>query len=198
MAMKFRDKPEWKLGDTIQRDWKNVMLACGSSVLPTYGMENYEAEAGQTKAPAMLTPGGCLILPDLLLFRGPRGVQWHEVKAKGHPSWKQFPGRYEHGMDRHLADEYMEVQETTGIPVLIVVREMKVPVDPEQKSQLIVPGNPSWLMITLDKAFDIGEARPDWPGGAFSPFRRGRKSRGGLLWPRSAMQLFCENQSVAS
>jgi hypothetical protein len=182
----FSSTPEWKMGDGVQREWALKVAGSGRVVLPTYTMNDDQAE---NKAPLLLTSSGTLTAPDLLVTAINENTRWHEVKAKSKPSWRRCkPGpRWEHGCDWCLAMEYKEVQTQAVFAVYIIVHEARSPSNVSQDSPLTGPE--TWLAITLDDALKKGEKRKDWPGGKFNPKRRGKKGMGGLLWNRADMSV---------
>lgn len=180
----FYQSREWLLGDGAQKRWARFVASRGNIVLPTYAMS--DEDSSRTKAPVLYAPdGGLLVAPDALVLRNGRGPRWHEVKAKGAPTWRWTQRRWEHGCDWSLVCEYRQVQRQTGSPVFIVVHEELTPEDPARESPL-VPAD-FWLIIPLAKALVRGQRRPTWPGGCKRPRDRGRRGMGGLLWARDEM-----------
>lgn len=120
---------------------------------------------------------------------GKRTGQIGLLLRKSMPIWRRFtPGpRWEHGCDWATVQEYRDVQERLGFPVVIVVYERQTPEDATADSPL-VPSDYR-LTIPLDHAIEVGDHRLDWPGGKFHPERRGRDDLGGLLWARSDMNV---------
>ena len=177
--------PEWKQGDTAQQRWAEKMRARGLCVLPTYAFEDVTKE---TKAPVMLIPDRVLVTPDMLTLgrKAVEPVVWHEVKSKSAPTWHRNKERWEHGFDYDLVSEYDTVQTESMCPVWIIVQELSTPSDPSTESALVAAE--VWLYARLATCIEYGEHREDWPGGRFKPWSRGRKGRGGLLWPRSIMK----------
>lgn len=180
--------PEWAQGDTAQQRWAEKMRERGLCVLPTYAFEDVDKA---TKAPVMLVPGGIRVTPDLLLLGGriPEPVLWHEVKSKSAPTWFRNLGRWEHGFDYDLVQEYDSVQVESGCPVWIIVQELSAPIDGATESELVACD--LWLCARLATCIEHGQHRVDWPGGRFDP-RRGRRGKGGLLWPRNIMRVLRE------
>lgn len=180
----FRQTREWIMGDSAQKEYaRKIAKAGGYVVLPTYGMDDVSAA---TKAPVLFVANGLLIAPDILLC-SPKKNMWQDVKAKSVPTWYRKKRRWEHGFDYSCAEEYLAVQNASGIRVGIVVHESRSPQDSTKESQLTGPAG--FLFITLNDALLIGDHRKDWPGGAANPKRRGRRGMGGLLWDRSQMQI---------
>jgi len=190
--MKHTD--EWARGDTAQRRFAEILRGYRLCVLPTYAFEDVTPE---TKAPVMLAPqqDSILVTPDLLALRD-GWAQWCEVKSKSVPTWYRRKAQWEHGCDRDVFDEYEVVQHKSGIDVQIVVHELSTPEQPEVDSPLRLSG--LWLSIRLNDARRVGDWRTDWPGGAAQPNRRGRRGRGGWLWPRNAMRMVREAQSSSA
>lgn len=184
MADDFYARPEWIMGDGIQRRWAVEVASKGMVVLPTYTMSDQQAE---NKAPVLFTADGLLTAPDMLVTGAGKATKWNEVKAKSKPSWRRcYPGpRWEHGCDWCLAMEYQRVESASGIPVFIVIHEEHSPEDCYRESPLT--GEEAWLWIALGAALQIGEHRTDWPGGKYNPRRRGKRGMGGLLWDRQRM-----------
>lgn len=188
--MDMKRTKEWAIGDTAQRKYAELCAGMGWTVAPMYAFEECVTE---TKAPVMLVPGvanqaGLIVAPDLLLMRADKSPAWVDVKAKSVPSWRRVsPGpRWEHGCDLSIAEEYRAVQDRTGIECHIVVHEIRSPISDTSDSALVESG--VWLAIGIADAFNVGQVRSDWPGGALHPQRRGRRGRGGLLWARSDMR----------
>lgn len=181
--MRFEDSPKYRMGDASQTRWCRHLAATGMCAMPAYGATGNTAV---TKAPALYTVTGTVVLPDVLVL-SPGHKSWHEVKAKTDPTWRRLPPgpRWEHGIDLALVPHYTECEERTGIPVWIVVHEINSPADPGQDSPLTGPE--IWLGITLRTAVASGQARATWPGGAARPQERGRDGKGGWLWARSQM-----------
>jgi hypothetical protein len=194
--MKFEEKPEWIMGDTAQKRWAQIVARSGKVVLPTYGMKDV---AASSKAPLLFTRNGLRVAPDMLLMQvvdGKSISRWHEVKAKGKPTWRRcHPGpRWEHGIDFALLKEYLQVQLETGAGVWLVVFEENSPRDAAIESPLDGPAQ--WLAITLNDAHRVGDLRIDWPGGKFNPRRRGKRGEGGWLWDRADMTLCCNRKDT--
>lgn len=178
----FRSRPEWLIGDSVQKAWARKTAKDGNCVLPAYALEDSDAS---TKAPVLFTGNGLLVSPDMLVLGFYN--RWHEVKAKAVPSYFRKLQRWEHGCDYALFLEYEKVAKETGLPVCIIVFEMKSPSDPSKESKLIKNATGSWLAIRLTEAREFGERRSDWPGGRVDPDRRGKRGMGGWLWPRDKM-----------
>lgn len=182
--------PEWEHGDTVQREWAALQAGMGGLVVPTHELRD---NSPGTKAPMGWMAHDLVVLPDVLVFRGGAG-RWHEVKAKSEPTWRRTLARWEHGIDHANLLEYVEVQRASA-PVWLVVGERLSPVDPARVSPLVTV--PRWLVVRLDTAVEVGEHRPTWPGGERGK-DRGRRGRGGWLWPRSAMVEFCARHRSVS
>jgi hypothetical protein len=175
--------PEWAMGDASQKQWALRMAKRGYCVLPVYDLEDQDHS---TKAPMLFDIHGVLVSPDVLLLKLDK-KWWHDVKAKSVPTWRRIPPgpRWEHGCDMANAEQYLKVQDATGIPMYIIVHEQRSPKDETQDSALIP--KEQWLAIHITRAFAVGDLRSDWPGGKRQPNRRGRCGKGGLLWARSEM-----------
>lgn len=167
----FRDTDAYRRGDTAQREWAAFCLTHGGGVvIPLYDSTEITPE---DKAPMVMMLGEDVIAPDCLYINSQTGkLCWHEVKAKTAPTFRINPPgpRWEHGIDLDAALQYQLLERESKISVLIIVQD---PV--------------GWLSITLENVFRTGDERKDWPGGSSEPLRRGRRGKGGLLWPRSAM-----------
>src|SRR5579885_1033823 len=96
MVTKFRETEAWKMGDTAQRAWANLVAAQGGTVLALYAMEDVHKS---TKAPVLLTPTGLQVAPDLYIIRPQLEPIWCDVKAKSKPTWYRTHSRWEHGCD---------------------------------------------------------------------------------------------------
>jgi len=180
----FHETREWKIGDSAQKKWARMMAKRGHVVLPTYGMVEQDAKC---KAPLIFVDTTALVAPDMLLMA--RMVQWHEVKAKAVATWRRYPPgpRWEHGIDFSLLEEYQTVAKKSESPVILVIHEEKSPLDDNEESP--IDGPPKWLFISLADVFTYGDHRKDWPGGKFKA-DRGRRGKGGWLWPRNKMSQF--------
>jgi len=178
----MRDSGEWFLGDYAQRRWVRWLARRGNLLLPTHALQD---NAPGTKAPMLLAEGGLLVAPDVLCI-GAKATNWHEVKAKSAPNWHRNSARWEHGIDCANFEEYAEIQARTGWRVEMVLHEEQSPTD-EQACSALLPSD-VWLWAPLDAVRDAGEHRPAWPGGAADPTRRGRRGKGGWLWPRAVMR----------
>lgn len=186
----FYESREWLMGDESQQRYARMKAERGVCSIPVYGMDNVDS---RTKAPVMFVTGErIMVVPDLLLMKDGR-CQWHEVKAKSRPTWRRLnPGpRWEHGCDYSLATEYRDIQDESGGIVFIVVHETMSPVDDFSESKLIQ--SDLWLVISISEAFRHGDHRQRWPNPSIGDF--GRRGKGGLLWPRSAMKQAFEESS---
>jgi hypothetical protein len=183
--MKFRERPEWIRGDAVQKQCARLLGRCTNAlVLPCYGAEGVELE---DKAPILYRPAGSdLVVPDIMLLRRGAAPRWLDVKAKSQPSWHRINGRWEHGCDYSIAEQYRAVEQETGYQMWIVLREEYTPLNSHADSALLGPS--CWRTIALADAFRLGQHRADWPGGKRQPNRRGRDGKGGLLWDRNDMQ----------
>lgn len=179
----FEGRPEYLLGHSAEVRWCRRLAAIGGVVVPVYGATDVDES---TKAPVLFTPGKRLVSPDLL-YVSKEHRSWQEVKAKSQPSWFRKLRRWEHGIDTDLVNQYRDVEQLSGIDLLIVVHEVRAPRDPERESPLV--DSDRFLWIRLSEILKHGEHRPDWPGGRSNPSRRGRRRKGGHLWARSQMRL---------
>lgn len=180
--MTIEGTPEFEMGQESEALFASLMAERGFIVVPAYSIG--ERTAGG--APCLMTGGGRFAAPDVLMLSG-KSHRWVDVKAKSVPTWRRcHPGpRWEHGIDKSIADEYRMVQERSGITMSLIVHERASPLDPDSHSP--IAGRALWLAIRLDDAFVIGDHRPDWPGGSSAERRRGRRGAGGLLWARNMM-----------
>lgn len=192
----FKSTPDWAMGDEIQKRWAWNMSERGFLIMPVYNLEDVDQERKLTIGARLFHSAGKLIAPDILLLRGGKRF-WHEVKAKSQPTWRRCPPgpRWEHGCDLYNANEYRRVEDMSGIPVWIIVHEQNSPLNVSEESEL--EGPETWLGIHIGKAFEVGDQRPDWPGGKKQPERRGSKGMGGLLWPRNLMNRIVLEDSPA-
>lgn len=177
----FEDTREYKMGRAAEEAWCRFLASVGHAAVPIYGATGVDSS---TKAPVMFVRDGLIVCPDVLCLKRDGKSLWHEVKSKHEPGWYRKRGRWEHGIDKSLFDEYRNVQASTGTPVWLIVHEETSPTDPNAASPLL--GGSVWLGIPIDVSLLVGEHRPTWPGGKHSS-RRGRRNKGGWLWPRGAM-----------
>jgi hypothetical protein len=177
------NSPEARMGALAETQAARLLQRRGAAVLPVFSaLRNTE----ETEAPMLYAPhAGLAVGPDLLCFRAGGNV-WIDVKGKAVPTWRRVDRRWEHGIDYANFIDYSHVADFTGLPVWLLLREERTPADPMGESELI--SSVSWLTIHLVDAARVGEHRPDWPGGAANPRRRGRHGQGGWLWPRAQMR----------
>jgi len=163
-------------------------------VLPTY---DFKECTSATKAPTLIAGSlhELLVIPDVLSWHAVHGACWSEVKSKARPTYYRKLGRWEHGFDYSLLEEYERVERVTGVPVWIVVHEAFSPSDPDNDSPL-QPAN-RWMVVRLRDAMKQGERRPLWPKRNGNLNDRGRHGMGGLLWPRAIMREMTSGQAGA-
>ena len=191
---------EWDFGDGAQRKWHEILVGRGHITIPVYEMGGLTiahsptglfisySDRQMTGAPMLrLNDTEAIPAPDMLVYTS-SVLMWHDVKAKSKPTWRRNGSRWEHGCDLACAEDYRKAQQFTGAPAYIVVQETSIPTDAGAESDL-EDGN-GWLFIRVDDAFVHGDIRTDWPGGKHSPRRRGKRGKGGLLWPRESMTRF--------
>ncbi len=131
----FRDSEAWKAGDAGQQEAAEYLQRKGWYVLEMFrGLQDTEG------APAIEADEDAIVLPDLLVARKGR-TAWVEVKAKAQATYTRKTGRHEHGFPERLFEDYHDIQETTGIPVIIMVGERR-------KSKVVMY---NWLFAPLDK-----------------------------------------------
>lgn len=179
----LEDTQEYQMGRSAEARWcRAVVQRYGGMALPVYGATEVD---DSTKAPVLFARNGVCVAPDVF-YANSTARAWHEVKAKSVPGWYRNLQRYEHGIDYSLYLDYLRVEEETGIPVFIVVHEARTPTVPAQSTGDMSPSG-VFLFAALRTVRTRGEHRPTWPGGRSQPWRRGRRGRGGWLWPRDCM-----------
>lgn len=114
----FRDKPEYKRGQTGSRIVADRLKALGWYVIPS---EDYSGQE-DNKAPSLVGFADRYVTPDLDVSKaGTR--KWVEVKTKKQPS----PGRVLkgpcHGFRLRHLENYRRVQAITGAQVFLAVYE---------------------------------------------------------------------------
>lgn len=174
-------KGEWVPNPRSRQDLTQDLTRRGYCVVP---LPICEVEGEDV--PALFTPKGALLAPDLYCVHLKRGDFFCCAQGKGRPAWFRKYARWHHGMDYALYEAYQKVQKATGKRVSLALQETASPQSPHQQS-VLSPGDGSWLFIWLDEVGLVGEHMPEWPGGMKQPWRRGRNNQGGWLWPRNAM-----------
>jgi hypothetical protein len=118
-----------------------LMRVYGYHLLPAYEIETHSG-----KGPRLLGPWGELIAPDLLAIQFNRMkvlMQWYEIKHKERFSWfRKGGGRWQTGIDLRHFEDYIKVQEQTGIEVfLLFLHRSSIPSkdDLEQGSEKVCP-----------------------------------------------------------
>lgn len=106
-----------KLGESKIANW---IKANGMHVLPVYEKQDHDY-----KGPTLYAAeGDTLILPDLLALEpcgeGRIRLVWCEAKNKSTFTWHRKSGNWQTGIDRHLLDQYLEVQRRTSIPIYLL------------------------------------------------------------------------------
>lgn len=86
----------------------------GWHVLPTCNLHD-----GYQHAPKFNGAARNLIVPDLLAAREGT-MRWFEVKQKSHADWHRQSQRHVTGLPIHCWDDYLRVQDITGIEVVVV------------------------------------------------------------------------------
>jgi hypothetical protein len=84
----------------------------------------YEIEIPSGKGPRLLTSSGGLVAPDILAMKH-RGtklfIKWYEAKHKTRFSWyRKNGGSWQTGIDLRHFEDYIKVQEQTGIEVYML------------------------------------------------------------------------------
>lgn len=106
-----------KIAESQIAQW--LIRVYGYHLLPAY-----EIEIPSGKGPRLLGPYGELIAPDLLAIRFNRMkvlVQWYEIKHKERFSWyRKGGGWWQTGIDLRHFEDYIKVQEQTGIEVFLL------------------------------------------------------------------------------
>ncbi len=127
-------------------------------------------------APCIEGAEDVIVLPDILVARDGHAA-WVEVKSKSQATYTHKTGRREHGFPKRLFHDYHEVQETTGIPVWIMVGERR-----KSKATLY-----NWLFAPLHKLEKVrrtynghkmnGEPMVFFPRSVFTLYKETRKLR---------------------
>jgi hypothetical protein len=143
-----------KIAESLIAQW--LMITFGYILLPAYEIETHSG-----KGPRLSGLNGDLIAPDLLAILIKRRkvlMQWCEIKHKDHFSWfrtnagevlnpatlrcRPFPGRWQTGIDLRHFEDYIKVQEQTGIEVfLLFLHSSSIPSldDLKQGSEKVCP-----------------------------------------------------------
>jgi len=146
------------------------LLQTGYSVVPTYAIGADPAGISAC-APSLLMASGNAILPDMLVSRD--GIsRWVEIKHFHSPAENRKYGCKTHGTLARYLTAYQRVQQSTGIPVLVVIIE-----SPDGESGQV-------LRVSLDAIF-ANQMPCQCTGCA-----RGYPCHGTqIYWRRSIMQL---------
>lgn len=91
-----------------------LVIERGYHVLPAC---DYRGQMGH--APHLAGAAANITLPDLLVARGGK-CRWIEVKQKSHADFHRNSNRFVTGLPIRQWDEYLRVQEVTGIEVTLV------------------------------------------------------------------------------
>lgn len=105
-----------KIAESQIAQW--LIRTFGYHLLPAY-----EIEIPSGKGPRLLGPYGELIAPDLLaiLFNHMEVLmQWYEIKHKERFTWRYISGQWQTGIDLRHFEDYIKVQEQTGIEVYLL------------------------------------------------------------------------------
>jgi hypothetical protein len=81
----------------------------------------FSGEDGDER-PALKGKNAELALPDLLIARSGQ-LRWVELKLKARPATDSATGKDVHGVSARLVREYLQVQEETGVVVILAVFE---------------------------------------------------------------------------
>jgi hypothetical protein len=118
IAQDFRSLPEFRRGRAAER-----LIA---HRIREFGWHTIEASlfAGENgdERPALKGKTVDLALPDLLIARAGQ-LRWVELKLKARPTTDATTGNPVHGVSARLVREYRQVQEETGVPVILAVLE---------------------------------------------------------------------------
>lgn len=182
------------IGQEAEQMFARYLNQLGYLVVP---ISEYTNNTGlKINAPMLLGRDGFGISPDLLAGKDGK-MRWVEVKQKTEPSYFWKKQQWEHGIDKPNADDYLSIQEESGFPVVIVVREIKSPRTPDlrlssmrdissyrkMKDDLYL--SDCWLRISLNNAIAKGQYRE-----GNKEMMDDRNPEGwGLYWPRAAMKL---------
>lgn len=100
-----------KTGESLIAQW---LRKRGHTVLPVY-----EKIIDEGKGPQLFLPDGCLVAPDMLVYKGGNAL-WIEAKHKTAFSWHRKTGQWVTGIDlRHYRD-YISVDDQSPWPVWLL------------------------------------------------------------------------------
>jgi hypothetical protein len=170
-----------EIGDAAEVERLSQVATDGNLVVPLRSMTD---SVPGTQAPMLFDSRHIYRSADILVLG--RYSRFEEVKAKSKPGWHGKMNRWEQGIDLECFRDYRAAEKAGGIPWIIVLRELRSPVDPTCRSKLIGPG--MWLFAPLKPLWLHGHHVLDWP----SKDDRGKGGKGGWLWPRSAMARLTE------
>lgn len=183
------------VGQKYEQEAARRLAANGWIVVP---MSEFTNNTGiKINAPMLVIPDGVAISPDLLAIKPGKQI-WFEVKDKTEPTYTWKLHRWEHGIDKPNADDYLLIEEKSDVPVILLIHEKNSPETPDlylssmddigaykrMKSDL----KPSdiWLSISLKKAFENGNIR----NGNKEMIGPKNKLGAGLYWPRIIMNVW--------
>lgn len=86
----------------------------GFAVLPVY-----EKILDTGKGPQLFLPDGCLIAPDMFVFKGDNAL-WIEAKHKTAFSWHRITARWVTGIDLRHYEDYLRVDDSSPWPVWLL------------------------------------------------------------------------------
>jgi len=176
-----KESQQWIFGETAERERSTHLARSGSHVVPTARMEKV---VSSTDAPVILSAGGPIVSPDLLVI-GEGRQRWEEIKAKTKPGWLKYERIYEHGMDYANFLQYARIQRETGYTLIVAIKEVLSPLDPGRGPERNLKPLGLWLIQTLAELSRRGHHEQKWPSNA----DQGRLGQGGWLWPRSCMAM---------
>ena len=153
MSLAFRERPEFKLGRSVELMVADWLRQFGFYIIPSYDYSGDE----RNKAPKLQGLNQGFPVPDLDIAKsGSR--KWVEVKAKTKADWTRKTGRYEHGIEHY--DDYLQVQQETGTEVWLAIYETETNCLLMQSLNLL--GEPRRSTMN-------GRRMAYWPRDAFRP-----------------------------
>lgn len=102
-------------GQAGESDIARWLKQNGYSILPVY-----EKILDTGKGPQLFLPDGCLIAPDMLVFKGNDKTLWIEAKHKTAFTWHRNTKRWTTGIDLRHYEDYLKVDDFSPWPVWLL------------------------------------------------------------------------------
>lgn len=114
--VEFRETEEFRRGRRAERIVEFLLQSAGHFTIPSYDYAGDDRD----KPPRLMGIRKRYAVPDLDVCRtGHRW--WAEVKYKDRADFTRVTQRHEHGINKRLHDDYVEVERNSGCPVVLVV-----------------------------------------------------------------------------